>query len=82
MDSGKGKEKAFVRITTKTWYKDSHSLFDYESTKITEMIFEFPLTTKGITFYRKKNGTENANLASNIVACDVQKNFPHDPEEY
>lgn len=28
-----------LSIKTKTWFKDSHSLFDYESNKISEETF-------------------------------------------
>jgi hypothetical protein len=37
-----------------TWYKDSHSLFDYESNKITTNAFSFPITTKTVALYRKR----------------------------
>ena len=28
-----------IKMSTFTWYKDSHSLYDYESSKITEAKF-------------------------------------------
>lgn len=40
-----------------TWYKDSHSLFDYESTKITENNFDIALPENHIGIFRKKNCT-------------------------
>ena len=40
-----------------TWYKDSHSLFDYESTKITENNFDIALPENHIGILRKKNCT-------------------------
>jgi hypothetical protein len=58
MQLGKGKERGFkLKLKSTTWYKDSHSLYDYESTKITEDKYEFDPSTKGINFYRKKNST-------------------------
>jgi|JI9StandDraft_2_1071091.scaffolds.fasta_scaffold676272_1 hypothetical protein len=40
MLGAKGKERAYkIKLTATTWYKDSHSLFDYESTKVTETKF-------------------------------------------
>lgn len=47
-----------LRLSATTWYKDSHSLYDYESTKITETKHDFDLSVKGINFYRKKNSKE------------------------
>ena len=38
-----------------TWYKDSHSLFDYESTKVSSMTFDFALTPKNVAIYRKRD---------------------------
>ena len=38
-----------------TWYKDSHSLFDYESNKISEANFDLLLPDKHIGIFRKKN---------------------------
>jgi hypothetical protein len=35
MEVNKGKGQGFVCVKAITWYKDSHSLFDYESTKTT-----------------------------------------------
>jgi hypothetical protein len=56
MHLSKGKERAYrLKLTSTTWYKDSHSLYDYESTKIVEAKHEFDPATKGINFYRKKN---------------------------
>jgi len=40
-----------------TWYKDSHSLFDYESNKITENNFDIALPENHIGIFRKKNCT-------------------------
>lgn len=39
-----------------TWYKDSHSLFDYESTKVSSLTFDFPMVSKNISIYRKRDG--------------------------
>ena len=56
MQLSKGKERGFkLKLKSTTWYKDSHSLYDYESSKITEDKYEFDAATKGINFYRKKN---------------------------
>jgi len=58
MESLKNKEKSpIIRITTTTWYKDSHSLYDYESTKVTEVKNDYNLNTKWLDIYRKKTGT-------------------------
>lgn len=54
MDLGKSKNQALLYIKAATWYKDSHSLFDYESTKINVVPFQFPLTAKNLTVYRKR----------------------------
>ena len=40
-----------------TWYKDSHSLFDYESNKISEFACDLPLPEKHIGLFRKQNCT-------------------------
>lgn len=34
METYKGKSQPVVHIKATTWYKDSHSLFDFESTKV------------------------------------------------
>lgn len=43
-----------MRLTTSTWYKDSHSLYDYESNKVTESKKDYSLNTKWLNIYRKK----------------------------
>ena len=42
-------------MTTSTWYKDSHSLYDYESNKLTETKLDYSINTKWLNIYRKKN---------------------------
>ena len=34
---------AMLKIRSQTWYKDSHSLFDYESTKVSESSVSIPM---------------------------------------
>jgi hypothetical protein len=53
-----------LKLNSTTWYKDSHSLYDYESTKIVETKYEFDFATKGINFYRKKNSNKTFYTAS------------------
>lgn len=48
----KTKKESLVFVKAVTWKKDSHSLFDYESTKTSLIDFQFPLSTKSLTFYR------------------------------
>lgn len=59
----RGKEKVILLTTTTTWIKDSHSLFDYESPKILEMVFESPILPRSLTFYREKN----------CMQCNIQQ---------
>lgn len=67
----KGKEKGpSIKLTTSTWYKDSHSLYDYESTKVTETKMEFNLQTKWLNIYRKKNSMALCYLGSDIEIVD------------
>lgn len=54
MDSNKSKNPHILCIKSLTWYKDSHSLFDYEANKVEPKMFNFSANTKSITFYRKK----------------------------
>jgi hypothetical protein len=56
MESGKsGKNPLYLSLRSVTWYKNSHSLFDYESNKITTAHHTFPVTsTKSIALYRKR----------------------------
>lgn len=56
MEQSKGKANYVLHMKSVTWYKDSHSLFDYESTKISSASFTFPLSTKEVTLYRKRAG--------------------------
>lgn len=44
-----------LTLRSVTWYKNSHSLFDYESNKITTFNANFPLSaTKSVALYRKR----------------------------
>jgi hypothetical protein len=43
-----------LSVKSITWYKDSHSLFDYESNKINTNAFTFPVATKHVALYRKR----------------------------
>ena len=54
METFKGKGQSLLNIRAITWYKDSHSLFDYESNKTQIVNYNFPLSTKSVTFYRKR----------------------------
>lgn len=54
METFKVKGEPFIKITASTWYKDSHSLYDYESTKVERKDIIIPLSTKILSFYRKK----------------------------
>lgn len=49
-----------------TWYKDSHSLFDYESTKISEYSLDIPLPEKHVGIFRKKNCTSIIDSATSV----------------
>lgn len=54
MELAKGKQGVVLSVKSITWYKDSHSLFDYESNKINANAFSFPLSAKSIALYRKR----------------------------
>lgn len=54
MELKKSKNSQILCIKSLTWYKDSHSLFDYEANKVEPKMFNFPANTKSVTFYRKK----------------------------
>lgn len=54
METHKTKGQPVVSIRATTWYKDSHSLFDFESTKIHIENFTFSLSTKTVAIYRRK----------------------------
>jgi hypothetical protein len=54
-----------------TWYKDSHSLFDYESTKVSSVTFDFGVQQpKNIAIYRKRDGKYQTNVGFQVVAVD------------
>ena len=54
-----------------TWYKDSHSLFDYESTKVSSATFDFPLASKNISIYRKRDSNLKFYFSGfNVVAVE------------
>lgn len=44
-------------ISSHSWYKDSHSLFDYESNKVSMLKFAFNPDAKCIYMFRKKRET-------------------------
>ncbi len=50
-----------------TWYKDSHSLYDYESNKISEYSLDIPLPEKHIGIFRKKNCTSIPYAATSVM---------------
>lgn len=54
METYKPKGQPLISVRSTTWYKDSHSLFDFESNKIHIENFAFSLSTKTVTIYRKK----------------------------
>ena len=68
-----------LRIKCQTWYKDSHSLFDYESNKINESFFEFSPCVKGINFFRKKHSKCLNSLDADIFAIDSFKMYHYEP---
>ena len=53
MEPGK-KGGLALSLKVYTWYKDSHSLFDYESNKINNNNFNFPVSARNIALYRKR----------------------------
>lgn len=55
MEALKTKNNVQLVVKAVTWYKDSHALFDYESTKITTSNFNFPVKEKNLTFFRKRD---------------------------
>ena len=57
MEPAKGKTNSYLFIRALTWYKDSHSLFDYESSKINAKSFSIPLNARSVTVYRKRQST-------------------------
>ena len=54
MELARGKGQV-LSLKVYTWYKDSHSLFDYESNKINNNNFSFPVAAKSIALYRKRD---------------------------
>lgn len=71
-----------MRLAATTWYKDSHSLYDYESTKITETKHDFDLAVKGINFYRKKNSNSSVTVGSEVLALDCRAPGSVEVEEF
>ena len=71
-----------LRLAATTWYKDSHSLYDYESTKITETKHDFDLAVKGINFYRKKNSNSSVTVGSEVLALDCRAPGSVEVEEF
>ncbi len=49
------KNASYLHLKTITWYKDSHSLFDYESSKVVSGSFDFQSSQKTICVYRKRD---------------------------
>ncbi len=49
------KNSNFLHLKTITWYKDSHSLFDYESSKVVSGVFDFTFNQNTICAYRKRD---------------------------
>ena len=74
----------FLCVKSVTWYKDSHSLFDYEAEKVENKAFTFPVNTKYITFYRMRQCNHQPDIsAPNIIAIDDSTNVPkHDLQNY
>ena len=56
-----------LSFKAKTWYKDSHSLFDYESNKISEFNLDVTLPENHIGIFRKKNCTSIINQATSVT---------------
>lgn len=56
-----------LSLKSKTWYKDSHSLYDYESDKITESTYEVQLPEEHVAIFRKKNSTFFSNLGNSVL---------------
>lgn len=54
MDHHRTRPTFSIQIKSSTWQKDSHSLYDYESTKTEGNNFTFPINPKAISIYRKR----------------------------
>ena len=54
MEAQKQKNMPYLQIKGATWFKDSHSLFDYESNKIENYHNYFPINTSAVVVYRKR----------------------------
>jgi hypothetical protein len=60
-----------LHVKSITWYKDSHSLFDYESTKVVASSFDFDLKSKNISIYRKRDSKKLLlHLGSEVIAVE------------
>ena len=57
MEAERQKNMAYLQIKGATWFKDSHSLFDYESNKIENYHNLFPITTNSVVVYRKRQSS-------------------------
>ena len=57
-----------LSLRTSTWHKDSHSLYDYESSKVTDYNIDFPIAEKSVAVFRKKNSTIFPNLGPSVTA--------------
>lgn len=57
MEAHRHKNSPILVIKSTTWHKDSHSLFDYESSKVDSVGLQFPTTLPAICLYRKRQCT-------------------------
>jgi hypothetical protein len=55
MDTLRNKTPYTLQIRSSTWLKDSHSLYDYESQKIDTNLFSFPINSRAVSIFRKRD---------------------------
>ena len=69
-----------LKIKSQTWYKDSHSLFDYESTKVSESSVSIPMPLDQVIVFRKKS-SKVFNISDSEIG--IYNRFQYvDPEMY
>lgn len=69
-----------LSLKISTWFKDSHSLYDYESNKISEHNVDFPISEKSIAVFRNKKSKTDFNSDSTVVATPKPESV--DPDSY
>lgn len=66
-----------------TWYKDSHSLFDYESTKVSSVTFDFPMVSKNISIYRKRDSNKKCDkIGFQVVAVEQADSIKYETQDF